>query len=511
MSKRSQSIVIFLGILSCFLFLKAYETNAQTGVGQAFYVRGIGGMGSYHINVVALEDGTKVELYSIEKGNLVKTETLAKYAVFDYNSNKEESYKIIANKPVVAMFWGGLDTTSHYAQWYTLGYATFFPSTTGKFVGKEFVFMMGPGFLTAFAYEDTEVTLYNEDGSVLTSTAVTAGSWIALGQSRWSGQSDYGYESTGLVCSYQAPPHGDGKPHVYRVTSTGDIALAQWGTNGLFTAVPCDTGSFVGRHFLTAVISTYSFIDYDDDYFDATGIVRLLEFYSQAAFRVLAYEQALVKVIDVDTATVVYEKNLSPGEVWEVGNITQFDPTWMPEHWKWNPPTGAKGTLEDVSRPPMNARYLRFESTGDISVFAGHRDPGVSGTVKATVMGDDVTFLAGDKLRFEVNDAAVIFAPVDVKLSVNGEAKSLSKDGFLVLKGGNYYITSDHPIIVQLQQLGGPGGYDNYGTALVTTIEATATPPSLGPPMTLYGGVAAGIIVAVVVVFFLMRRRKAKT
>jgi hypothetical protein len=507
---KSKLRLLITGLLASLLFLTPTRIRAQvTGRGQAFYCRAIGGGTSlYHINVVALEDDTKVEIYSIEKGNLVASATLAKGQVFNYQSSKEDTYKIITTKPAIAYLWGGLQATYTYAGWITEGYATYFPSITGRFVGREFVFLMGAGFLVAFAYEDAQVTLYGEDGSILSITAIRAGSYAVLGQTRWGGMSDYSYESTGLTCSYQSPPHGDDNPHVYRVVSTGDISLAQFAMAGLFTAVPSNTGDFIGRYFLTAVTGFNFYVRYDEGIFDATGKLVVYETYSPGALRIIAHEPALVKVYDVDTAIVIYEKNMIAGEVWEQSNITQLSPVWLPSHPIWNPP--GPPTKGGIPVPPMDVRFLRVESTGDISLFAGHMDAPYGTAAKGTIMGDDVTFLAGDSLRVSANDAIIIFAPVDVKLTINGETKSLSKDSFLVLQGGTYHITADHAVIVQINQLGGPGGYDNFGSAIVTTTEATATPPVVGVPLTTYIVVASGIAVVIVAFLFLRRRRKTK-
>ncbi|MEM3018802.1 MAG: hypothetical protein QXO92_00965, partial [Candidatus Bathyarchaeia archaeon] len=320
--------------------------------------------------------------------------------------------------------------------------------------------------LVIYAVEDSSVIIKDSRGEDITSFVLTANSF---------------YEVKDLIKRRQ----------IVQVQSTGKIMIASW-YGGTFTSLPSITGSFIGRKFF-GYINYYKIVVT----LQPGGRVIWENQGGQGMFIVYAYEPATVRIYDLSSKELLYNKTFtSSGEYWYVHGPTPPPPTAAGE-----PP----GPYDEKLAP----KHLLFESTGDIAVWSGDGgdSPAKIGQIPyaETI---DITFVSGKEGKdfwFYAPKKAIIFAPTDVNLNVNGSSKSLKRDAYLSLTTGYYHVTSDKPILVQV--VGGPGS-DYYGIYLVSYADIPAIAPETGIGIPMW---VLGILVVVVIIIVMLRRRYRAT
>jgi YVTN family beta-propeller protein len=353
------------------------------------------------LKVIGLSNDTDVQILDLSTGSIIdQNNDLDQYETWDVYPSSGTYFKVESNQTVVAV-----ESDFDYCC-----YTSFIPSIDMGSVGKEFVYYhrQSSTQVYVFAVEDATVEVLNSSGGVVDSTELSAGEYWDIDP------------STG----------------VYRVVSTGRIAIEIVGGNG-YSTVPAASGQGAGRLF----------------YFATHG-------WRTGAIAVFAYENADIDVYDIDTGSKLYNSHIDAGEQW-----------WQ---------TG------------VGYRRLRLESTGDVEVWAGDTEGGYS----IEDLGDDISFAAGRSGReyyvHSLKEGFVIFALLDDTLvSVDGTSHTLDKDEYLHFSDccDLHHVNSSQPILVQTlgrdsswndvaTYLGGIVPYAGGRSSWLTTDPLTGTVPS---------------------------------
>jgi len=211
------------------------------------------------IGVLAYEDDTEVKVYTLPQKVLFKDETISEMEMLFVELPNATFFKVCTNKPVTVEFLGGnvggeeLDPTMNKAPLIN----SFYPAVDGSYVGKEFIFIAAQG-LTGQPYrivalENSDVTVYKEDGSTLTSFALEANEYKSLS-----------------LTAFKA----------FKVTSTGNIIVQTFDT-GRSMYVPSVDGGYAGTDFYTVATTDW----------DPTVTY---------GFQIIAAEEAKVTIYDVE-------------------------------------------------------------------------------------------------------------------------------------------------------------------------------------------------------------------
>lgn len=477
--RRRYYLVLFAILLIALLpncYCAAQEEHHDIMVHTAFYgyIPEIAGHVSHAtIGVVALEDNTKVTIYDLAGGSVLKEATLNKLQVLEYNVTKGDIYfKIVASKPVAAFMTGGqpksnvpgnecMDTCTsppcgpkRLVNYWGYG-LTFYPSTDGKGVGKEFIFYNLYPTVTIYSVEKAKVEIYDSKGIKVQSFTIPANwaSSIKLKQRQ-----------------------------VYRIVSTGKILVYRGPASDAATAlVDVNSGELVGKVFMGSPAQSWSVTR------DPQGnvIPNSRVFNSTGSYVIFAYEPAEVKVYDLSLNRLIASHKLN-------------------------------SSGEFVYYYGVPCRDLKFVSTGLVSIWIG-------GTFKCTVyscetdifaMGDDLWFaggVGGKEFNIFGPNGAIVFALLDdTQVKVDGSSVSLSADEYYKVSPGHHTISSNKPVIVEVIALG--QHLDSFAQYLVTSPLARAEAPKgkgggggLGS-LPLIGGVVAIVIIVVVVVVLRKRR-----
>ncbi|MFB0503251.1 MAG: hypothetical protein ACETWE_05410 [Candidatus Bathyarchaeia archaeon] len=233
--------------------------------------------GSALVSIVALQDDTEVEVHTLEDNRLVAEATLNTMEKEFVRLQNGTRFKVVSNHLVTVMLLGGnvggeeLDPSMREGP----TPATFYTSTDGTYVGKEFIFVASQG-LTGFPYrilalEDAEVTITREDGD----------------EDSFTLQANT-YESLSLT-AFKA----------YKVESTGNIMIQSDGPGGRSFNVPSPEGGFVGKVFYSTCLR---------DSFTAWDTIE------DFGFRISSMEDSRVTVWDVEFKRTIGEFEIKGGE-----------------------------------------------------------------------------------------------------------------------------------------------------------------------------------------------------
>jgi hypothetical protein len=232
--------------------------------------------GSALVSIVAHQDDTEVEVHTLEDNRLVAEATLNTMEKEFVRLPNGTKFKVVSNHLVTVMLLGGnvggeeLDPSMREGP----TPATFYTSTDGTYVGKEFIFVACQGLMflpyRILALEDAEVTLTDEDG-VEDSFSLEANT----------------YESLSLT-AFKA----------YRAESTGNIMIQSDGPGGRSFDVPSPEGGFVGKVFYSSCLRS-SFTSWDT-----------IEVFG---FRISALENTKVTVWDVEFKRTIAEFEVQGG------------------------------------------------------------------------------------------------------------------------------------------------------------------------------------------------------
>ena len=228
------------------------------------------------VSIVALQDDTDVRVYTLPDNTLAAEDSLNTMEKQFVRLPNGTGFKVISNHLVTVMLLGGnvggeeLDPSMKEGP----TPATFYTSTDGTYVGKEFIFVACQGlrFLPyrILALEDAEVTLTREDG-VEDSFDLEANT----------------YEELSLT-PFKA----------YRAESTGKIMIQSDGPGGRSFDVPSPEGGFVGKVFYSTCLRD-SFLSWD----------TIEDF----GFRISAMEDAKVIIWDVEFKRTIAEFEVQGG------------------------------------------------------------------------------------------------------------------------------------------------------------------------------------------------------
>ncbi len=401
--------------------------------------------------LIGMFDGTKVEVW-----NLITKEKIAE-ATLDYMERRllflpsGTFFKVESNKRVAVALFGGPAYTY-------LGAATFYPSREGGFVGREFVFL-------AFTVSDTYIAWRAGRNALI--HGLESAEFKIVDSTRKFSTSDKvdqnGFKDYILNCIVWVGQtlRGAGASTIFEVTASGLISVSCWTSTG-FSMLPAAGGGFVGKLFMGL---TY---------------VSVTESGSAGAFVVVPVEPCEVEVYDD----------------------------------KWNLVAKHKFTEEDVAEGRFwfykvgATKKLIFKSTGDITVLCGD----TFGITDPYYMGDDITFggvRGGQEIAFFAPTEAVLFAPEDTKVIVDGEEYFMHKDGYMILEAGVHRVKPEKTLIIEI--LGQAAGWQHFGSYLVCAddIESSYTvPEGYGSPRKgiPYEYIALGVIVAIIAVIVYIKR-----
>lgn len=422
------------------------------------------------LDIIGINDSTSIEVFDLSTGDVVSSATLDRMEVHTvYLGTRVSSttepdvegtyFKVVSDKLVSVCLMGGFENLyGKLNPWYEdEGFSTIYPSTDGGFLGNEFIFMTTNSCWSPVIYV-LEWEVYHI--FAIETSHVTV------------------YDAEGLVTEFDVSAGSleiisDMKTmNVYRIASTGRIMIA--GLNmGSFIYLPSMTGGFVGRNFAGTM----------------PGSIYMSP---REAVMVAAQEDCEVSVYDLGR----------PG--WHVALTGPDIKKTLAAREQWY----------DIS---MKIEIpLRIESTGDITVLMGRGGIGLR-EPPPEHLGDDVAFLgarAGESLTFYAPTSAILFAPEDSTVEIDGVFVPMKADEYRMLLGGIHVIHADIPIIIEVLGSGSDNQYDNWGSYIISPqgLEVTyPEPPPIGGLEEIITYIAIGVAIPVmIVVLILLRRRRAK-
>lgn len=417
------------------------------------------------LDIVGLEDNTRVEIWDIYAKQKINSTLINKLERRIFYIHHGTYFKIAASSRVAAMLTGGQNLHSQY---YVSGTSMFYPSVEGGFRGREFIFTAAPA-THPYMYSMEQVG-YNFF-------------LVALEDSDWRLEDRVGKWSTGertkqrdiVKIMLQSRINrleyhsGVGNDIVFHLTSTGDVMASCAALND-FVAVPAITGGFVGKLF------------YAPEY-----LTKEEPGNRTAAFIVIPLEPGKVTVYNI-ALEVVAERTFTSEDV---ANMAY----WYKD----------LGPIKSV---------LIAKSEGNMTFTVGQTYGGTT----EYFLGDDITFTSAkpdEEIRFYAPTIAVVFAPQDITISIDGKPSTISRDDFTILDSGPHSVKADGCVIVQTLARG--SGWYDWGTYLITPSDVLRTyqvPEGfLGKTQeyTTYIAIAvSAAVIATAAAIILKRRRKIR-
>ncbi|MEM2242002.1 MAG: hypothetical protein QXS46_07365, partial [Candidatus Bathyarchaeia archaeon] len=381
--------------------------------------------GTAILDVIATEDDTYVEIWDILAKERIGSATLNKLEKYTTFIKFGTFFKVIANKRVSVLQSGGyLEFGTAVTGGQAAGDTTFYPADEGGFIGKRFTFIAvpfpdsyityhyGSNFLCT-ALEDTEVVIYDSTGKEVTRFTLKQGESLPYNRGRLISRRNR-----------QTPTQGGGDSIIFRAESTG-LILVRTATQRSFLAVPAVTGGWVGKLFVTPILLAI----------DEPGS-----------------EQVLI-IVPIEPGTVsIYDGKMN---LLAEKSFTQED---IDNKVFW---------FYSFGKPSQTAAIIK--STCKITVLEGstYIPPELGKTtIGPEDLGSNIAYMgarANEETRFYVPSTAIIFAPEDLTIIVDGETKSLKKDDFIILDRGVHEIKASHEVIIQLNCPGNPLTIVIYG------------------------------------------------
>jgi len=413
------------------------------------------------LDVVGLVDDTSIEIWDIYANQKIHSATIGRLEKKFFYIAFGTFFKIVASQRTAALLNGGGNL---YSPDSVGGTSTFYPSVTGGFRGREFIFNGAPG-THPYAYSQDRIG-YNFYLFGLEETDWTLSDAVEV----WSTSEHLLQRGTRTTIIQSRIHHlqahnGVGNDVVFRLTTTGDVEVSS-SALGDFVAVPAITGGYVGRLFYAPVA------------------VTLEEPGRTAALIVTPLEEAQVRVYDREL-NVITTHSFTASDVEDMN------------YW-----------YHELGIGRFN---LIAESTGDITFMVGQTE----GTAEIDYLGDDITFIGSkpnQEIRFYAPTMAVIFAPEASTITIDGGSPiQMAKDDFRLLESGVHSISATKHIIVEVLAAG--SSWDDWGSYLIEPadmdVSFEAPRGFLSKPVdyTMYI-VGAAVAVIVVLAVFMMRRRR---
>ncbi|MEM2673668.1 MAG: hypothetical protein QXG34_02995, partial [Candidatus Bathyarchaeia archaeon] len=427
--------------------------------------------GSAILDIVGYEDGTVIEIIDIYANWKIASDTINKFEKKHFFVPFGTFFKVISSKRAGIFLSGGASIYEPDGREEPPGgTSTFYPSLTGGFRGKEFIFVAAPA-THPMGYSRDRIG-YNfylfalDEADWALSDSVEK--WSQSGHLSQRGTKQMTLQSRTFYHTYAETHGGGGYDTVFYLRTTGDVMVSSCGGLDDFIVVPAVTGGYVGKVFYASAALTFG------------GEGRTV------AFVIIPLEECDVTVYDGGLNVIAKHTFTSS----DVANRNYWFHTL------------GEGRFDFI-----------VESTGDICFMVGKTD----GAASIDFLGDDVTFVGArpnQEVRFYVPTAAVIFAPEDLVVSIDGGAPiRMAKDEFRLLESGAHSIKADKHIIIEVLAVG--NGWTGWGSYLIEPLDLDATfevPENLlskGVDYTNY--IIAGSVVAVIVVIAVlalrMRRR----
>ena len=363
------------------------------------------------LDIIAIYDNTNVEVYDISAMKLLDSFSLNKFELKTIPLLYGTFFKVVTNKRVLVHICGGYSYCGVNNRREVLGDGGFYPSLEGGFRGSEFIFLpetVSDSFETVHRGSNLiMIGLTNSKYSITDSSGTTS----------LKGEvSQRKYKEYFLACRifHGAPAWGAGNSMIFSLKSDGDVFIAS-GTTASFMVVPSITGGFFGKLFLFPVY------------------ISITDFKTTGAIMIVPIEPCKVSIYDAENMKLLAEREFSTKDI-------EKDVYWF-------------YTLGHVKK------LLFIKSTGKIVVFAGS----TVGEETPENFGDDVTFLgikAGEKGKFYVPEVAIIFAPEDCTITLDGKEIRLRKDGYMLIDKGVHRISTDKLVIIEI--LSGAGVIRGY-------------------------------------------------
>ena len=411
------------------------------------------------VAIAAFQDNTNVKLYDLTNNTLLSEAELDSMEKHFVSLPNGTIFKVTSDNLASVLFlsFGGEVLGNESS---TAVPNTFYPSTDGAYVGKEFVFMASQGTIgedyVVMALESTEVTITRDDGD----------------------QRQYSLEANTYV-DFMLRTFA-----TYKVESTGNIRIQSgrpvdiWGDARTFFVPSCE-GGFVGTTFYTWTTTSW---DPRESY----------------GFRVSATQDAEFTVWNLQTSEEMLTAEVSGGSGF--GFKPQAD------------------AIVVKSDNPVTLSYLHNGTIDDSLGGDGIYDAYGSGVTYIGIRHDETTPIY---LPVDSYVEVYIFAQEDTEVTVDGISRSIPADSyFLLTQPGTHTIRSNKNVVAQV--LHWPfepefQGLQFSGTQVpsVQTVDVvpdvTLTPLGGGFPMTyVMIGAAAGVVAVVIAVFVLRRARSSK-
>jgi hypothetical protein len=426
------------------------------------------------LTITAGRDNTNVKVYNLTIDELVAQDQLNSMENLYVLLSNGTVFKVVSDQPVSVLLlnYQGMPDASATEGLLSLivNPSTFYTSTDGLFVGREFVLMASEvpntivygqagTFYTIMALENADITVTRDDGDQTTfSLAVNAYRFYMLRPFR-----TYRFESTGSI-----------------MIQSGIINYWAGVTYGFF--VPAAEGGFVGKTFYTRSIPSW---DYRRDY----------------GYRISSLEDARITVYNLETYEVLDELTVRGG----IG--TSIMPTAQAIAIQSDRPI----TLELINNGSIEQTHPLAGGAGGI--YGGY----TSGVTFIGIRPNEDTPIY---LPVDSYIEAYFFASEETQITIDGSPYTLPADSYYhYSQPGTHTIRSDRNIVVQINWWPRePANQGNRFTgALVPSVQTvsltpdvTLTPLGGGLPLTyIVIGVAAAAVAAIAA-FFIMRRRSKK-
>jgi hypothetical protein len=422
------------------------------------------------IAIVAAENNTNVEVRDLSDNSLLSSAHLSSMEKHLVLLDNGTTFKVVSDKQVSVLLLNYQQIPPTNVLEGPTPY-TFYTSSDGLYVGKEFVLMASEGTgadYTILAIEKSTVTVTKDDGDIQ-QYSLDANS----------------YKKNNLMLS----PF-----RVYKIESTGNIMVQSGAIDanggGGYTAcfpVPSAQGGFVGTFFLTKSLTAEGGQGWDSrrDY----------------GYRIEAVEDAKVKVFDLETKQVLNDITVKGGSGTAVG-----------------PSANAIAVQSDKPITLSLIHNGSIEMTRPLTA-------GVGGTLSG--YGNGVMFIS-----IQPNKNTMIYLPVDAyvethffakeetQLTIDDVIQTIHADSdFLYTQPGIHKVQSNKNVVLQIDFWPNEPDYQGlwYTGATIPSIETvnvnptvTITPLGEGLPM-MYVIIGAGAAaVAVIVGLLVMRRRSGK-
>jgi len=224
-----------------------------------------------YVAIIGVEEKTHVEVYTMPGWKLIKRLTLEPLKKSLITLPNGTIFKVLSDKPVGVLAFSKNPNPNMSSGIHPVLPFTYYPSVDGGYSGKRFVLMAsqeltGEPYMI-FALEPSEVTLTREDGK----------------------KKVFKLEANGFKRLALKPFMA------YKIESTGNIMVySGWVTPRTYF-IPAADGGFSGRRFYTPSRTSWSYTDY--------------------GFRIMALEDAKVKIWDLEFRKLIMEVRVKDGEM----------------------------------------------------------------------------------------------------------------------------------------------------------------------------------------------------